>query len=57
MRIKNIRIKNFKILKDITIKNLLAVAVFLGANGSGKFLGDLQAVEKAYNVGGLSRKQ
>jgi predicted ATPase len=36
MRIESIRIKNFKILKDTTIRNVPAMAVFLGANGSGK---------------------
>ena len=36
MRIESIRTKNFKILKDATIRNIPAMAVFLGANGSGK---------------------
>lgn len=36
VRIESIRTKNFKILKDATIRNIPAMAVFLGANGSGK---------------------
>ena len=36
MRVENIRIKNFKILKDVSLKNIPGMAVFLGANGAGK---------------------
>jgi predicted ATPase len=36
VKIEGLRIKNFKILKDITLRNLPNMAVFLGANGSGK---------------------
>jgi predicted ATPase len=48
MRIESIRVRNYKVLKDIQIENLPSMCVFLGANGSGKstlfdvfsFLGD-----------------
>mgnify|MGYP003824403645 CR=1 FL=1 len=36
LRIESIRIKNFKILKDVSLKNIPGMAVFLGANGAGK---------------------
>ena len=36
MKIKEIKIKNYKVLKDVTLSNLSNMAVFLGANGSGK---------------------
>lgn len=36
MKIERIRIKRFKILKDVEIKELPNMCVFLGANGSGK---------------------
>ena len=36
MKIEKIRIKNYKVLKDIEIKDLPDMCVFLGANGSGK---------------------
>ena len=57
MKIESITIENFKVFKKATVKNLPKMAVFLGANGSGKstffdifsFLGDLTAVEKAYS--------
>jgi predicted ATPase len=35
LRIEYIRIKNFKILKDVSLKNIPGMAVFLGANGAG----------------------
>ena len=34
--IEEIRIRNFKVLKDVQIKNLPALAVFIGKNGTGK---------------------
>ena len=36
MRIEQIKVENFKAFKNATIKNLPSMAVFLGANGSGK---------------------
>ena len=36
MIIEEIRIQNFKALKDVHLKNLPAMAVFIGENGSGK---------------------
>lgn len=36
MRIESIRIKNFKVLRDIHLKDMPEMAVFLGANGAGK---------------------
>ena len=36
MKIESLRIKNYKVLRDVSIKNLPNMAVFLGANGSGK---------------------
>src|SRR5665647_1880271 len=36
MRIQNIKIKNYKVLKDVNIENIPQMAVFLGMNGSGK---------------------
>ncbi|MDX2066193.1 MAG: AAA family ATPase, partial [Fimbriimonadaceae bacterium] len=36
MKIEQIRIKNFKALRDITLRDLPNLAVFLGANGTGK---------------------
>jgi predicted ATPase len=36
LRIENIRIKKYKILKDVSLKNIPSMAVFLGANGAGK---------------------
>ncbi|UPH71955.1 AAA family ATPase [Abyssibius alkaniclasticus] len=36
MRIHSIRVKNFKSLRDITIKDIPPFAVFIGANGTGK---------------------
>ena len=36
MKIEQLRIKNFKILKDIHLKDIPNMCVFLGANGSGK---------------------
>ena len=36
MRIEQIKVENFKAFKNTTIKNLPSMAVFLGANGSGK---------------------
>ena len=57
MKIESIIIENFRVFKKAIVKNLPKMAVFLGANGSGKstffdifsFLGDLTAVEKAYS--------
>jgi len=48
MKIEQIKIKRYKVFKDIEIRNLSKMCVFLGANGSGKstlfdvlgFLGD-----------------
>ncbi|MDD4168876.1 MAG: AAA family ATPase [Desulfotomaculaceae bacterium] len=36
MRIESLKIKNFKIFKDILIRNIPNMAVFMGANASGK---------------------
>lgn len=36
MRIINIKIKNYKVLKDVNIEDIPQMAVFLGMNGSGK---------------------
>ncbi len=36
MKIESIKIKNYKVLRDLEIKNILNMAVFLGVNGSGK---------------------
>ena len=36
MKIEELRLKNFKVFKDIRITNLPDMAVFLGANGTGK---------------------
>ena len=36
MQIEQIRIKNFRVFKDITIKNIPRFAVIVGSNGSGK---------------------
>lgn len=36
MKIEQIKIKNYKVFKDVTIKDLPNMCVFLGANGSGK---------------------
>ena len=36
MKIESLRIKNFRVFQDVTIKNLTALCVFVGANGSGK---------------------
>lgn len=36
MRIETIRLKNFKAFKDIEIRDLPGMSVFVGANGSGK---------------------
>ena len=36
MKIEELRLKNFKVFKDIRITNLSDMAVFLGANGTGK---------------------
>ena len=36
MRIESINIKNYKVFKDTTVKNLSKMSVFLGVNGSGK---------------------
>jgi predicted ATPase len=36
MKIEQIRIKRFKVFKDVEIRNLPKMCVFLGANGSGK---------------------
>lgn len=36
MKIERIKIKNFKVFRDIEIRDLPSVCVFLGANGSGK---------------------
>lgn len=36
MRIENIRIKNFRAFKDVQIKKLSKMCVFIGPNGSGK---------------------
>ena len=36
MKVEELRLKNFKVFKDIRITNLPDMAVFLGANGTGK---------------------
>lgn len=36
MKIEALRVKNFKAFKDIKLTNLPAIAVFIGANGTGK---------------------
>jgi predicted ATPase len=36
MRIESIRLKNFKVFKDLHLKDLPKLVVFVGANGSGK---------------------
>jgi predicted ATPase len=36
MKIKSITVKNFRALKDVTLKDLPQVCTFVGANGSGK---------------------
>ncbi|HFE44816.1 MAG TPA: chromosome segregation protein SMC [Nannocystis exedens] len=36
MKIERLRIKNYRVLKDIDLKNLPNFAVFVGANGAGK---------------------
>ncbi len=36
MKIESIAIKNFGVFKEVTVKNLPKMAVFLGTNGSGK---------------------
>lgn len=36
MKIETLRIKNFKVYRDVEIRNLPACCVFLGKNGSGK---------------------
>lgn len=36
MKLEQIRIENYKALRDVTIKDMPDMAVFLGANGSGK---------------------
>lgn len=36
MRIETIQIKNFKVFRDVLIKNIQPCSVFIGANGAGK---------------------
>lgn len=36
MRIEALKIKNFKVFKDVTVSNLPSLCVFVGVNGSGK---------------------
>lgn len=36
MKIERIRIKNFRVFRDLTLTNIPALAVFVGANGVGK---------------------
>ena len=36
MQIESLRIRNFRVFKDITVENIPQMAVFLGQNGSGK---------------------
>lgn len=36
VKIESIRIKNYKVLKDVKVENIQNLAVFLGMNGSGK---------------------
>jgi len=36
MKIESLRIRNYKMFRDVTISNLPRMAVFLGANGTGK---------------------
>lgn len=36
MKIETIKLKNYKVFKNVTLKNLPPLAVFIGANGTGK---------------------
>ncbi len=36
MKIESLRVKNFKTFKDVRLKSLPTLSVFIGANGSGK---------------------
>lgn len=36
MKIESIKVKNFKVFKDIKVDKLSKMCVFLGANGAGK---------------------
>jgi len=36
MRIGSVRIRNYRVFKDVTINNIPEMSVFVGANGSGK---------------------
>jgi len=36
MKIETIRLKNFKSFKELTLKELPPLALFVGANGTGK---------------------
>ena len=36
MQIERIRIKNFRAFKDVEIRNIPRLAIFVGANGTGK---------------------
>ena len=36
MRIETIRLKNFKAFRELELQNLPALAIFVGANGTGK---------------------
>ena len=36
MKIESIKIRNYKVLRDVEIKDIPSMAVFLGVNGSGK---------------------
>jgi len=36
MRIEQIRLKNFKMFQDVTVKDIQPFTVLVGANGSGK---------------------
>ncbi|MFO8233550.1 MAG: AAA family ATPase, partial [Longimonas sp.] len=36
MKIESLKLKNFKVFKDVVIKDLPGMSVFMGTNGSGK---------------------
>ncbi|MBF0293606.1 MAG: AAA family ATPase [Magnetococcales bacterium] len=56
-RIERVTVKNYRALQDVTLRNLSAVAVLLGANGSGKStVFDVFAfLSECFQEGGLRR--